>query len=236
MTLRDKPGLLPPSGEPLPPPNMKPGCADQVNDVTYVPPVLPEEGESGYWLMMPGDAPWDRTMKWVNKVEQGRPSPYMGRFHEIPGPIKFVSTRRMPRKMPDFKRGTYAHIVSQRIVDVFHAFDPDGYKLHPVEYTYRDGETPDQPFWLFYVTRIIPAIDYANSKIAYRKSEGYEPHVLRQGPVRLMPEAYDFPYFCTHWINVPIFVSDEMKQRLDSLRPKLNYVRFDYPDDPIVPF
>lgn len=154
--------------------------------------------------------------------------PDIGNYEVLPGPVQMRSKNRPPRRMGELSTGGLGHIASQRIVDVFREFDPDHIRTHPIDWQFRDGEPPTWPYYLIYVTRMANAVDYANSRVLYHKDPGYPPDALSKGPARLMPGLEGLPYFNIYDQTriTRIFVSDAMKQRFDSLRPKLRYVEF----------
>lgn len=202
--------LLPPSADPIPPAGMRDG-----DKVWYEPPVLPEPGSSGYWVIKSAmDVPNLRT-KWPNQSHFMSPNPGLGRFEDYSEPVIWRTSNVLPRNLSEIWIGA-THTVSERVLDIFREFDPDGVKSYPVDWEFKNGTKPKYEYYWIHINRKIKAIDFANSKIMYFKREGYDVSPIRFGPIRLMPEASLIPYFCAYPQPGPheIFISSEVRNRL----------------------
>jgi hypothetical protein len=81
------------------------------------------------------------------------------------------------------------------------------------------------------IRRRISAIDFANSRIRFHRSEGYEAYPAIVGPARLLSDIPDNIHIFSDvrkW--TAMFVSAEIRDAFLSLRPKPNIV-FDDPGD-----
>jgi hypothetical protein len=225
-----RPGMLPPSPDPLPMPDLKDG-----ESCWYEPPVRPQEGESGYWRLEDPHTSASTGTEWVNDREFGKLQPWYDEFYESPTLPHFLSKRPPPKKLGEYYRGL-SHMVSERVVDIFRAFDPEGIKTIEINMEFKDGARPPYKFFWMHIVRKVAAIDYANSRVLYNKSPSYPADSIRFCCVRLMPEAYEWPYFCSY--PSPgfrtIFVSDEMRQKLTN--QKIRYIRFTDVSHPIYTF
>lgn len=212
----EEPGLLPPSAEPVFPPELTEG-----GDLWYEPPVMPKPGESGYSVIqMDYEAP-SPDFDWPNEARTAKPDPWLGMFEELREAPQWHSHQPEPDDFPEVAIGM-THTVSERVLEVFLRFDPDSVKYIAVDMRFAGGTPARHKYYWMHVTKHIAAVDFANSKIRYVWPKNYSPSPVQYGPTRLMPTVRGTPYFCTKTIGSrAIFLSEEMVRAFAAIEPPL---------------
>lgn len=216
----EQPRLLPPSAEPVFPPELTEG-----GEVWYEPPVMPKPGESGYSVIkMDFEAPGP-DFDWVNEPWTAKPDPWLGRFEELREAPQWHSALPEPEDLAEVMIGL-THTVSERVLEVFQRFDPESVKYHEIDMRFQGGVPARRRYYWMHVTRQISAVDFANSKVRYIWPKGYSPSPVQYGPTRLMPDAVGIPYFCTKTIGSrAIFISEDMVRAFAAIDPPLMYFK-----------
>jgi hypothetical protein len=217
--------LLPPSSEPLFPPDLKPG-----EERLYVPPVLPQIGEGKYFRIYNRTSVGggDKKLNWINRFStEGTPPPGYGNgFDMLPGDPIFEDEAEHPR-LPDVWSYLSFMIASQRLIDVIRTLDPDAIDVRPIDWRYTGGGRPEQPFYFLDTIRKLPAIDYANSQVRYHNYDG-RLTVGRASPWRAMPGLpEDAHIFRDERKTLYIIVSQVLRTAIEKARPEMPSVGFD---------
>lgn len=206
-------GWLPPSPEPIVPAEVGPD-----NPVWYVPPRLPQPGESRFFIMKQG-------LK--SLVNYGwREDDAVEPFASTKGDRQTIVRRsalQKPKSVNNLADGS-PRLISDAVMDVFLEFDASAIERHKVVTTFKDGELTS---YFININRRIAAIDYANSKTLYMKSEGYDAYPASCGPARLLESIpNDVHVFLDARKWTSMFVSREIRDRIMSSNSAAHNVAF----------
>ncbi|PSJ40784.1 imm11 family protein [Allosphingosinicella deserti] len=219
-------GLLPPSSKPIYPAGIKDDERIRVH-----PPVAPSYDETRYWRL--DDAytahPNETTFAWKND-----PQGLYGRgrgIGRLPDPCMFQFTPKK-RALPDLWRHGSLFVVSARLLDVFREVDPDAFEVRRITMMGDDGVVFDETYHFLDVIRTLEVVDYANSTIIYggggclSSGQRFDPFVSGYPSVRLLKDL-DLPFHIFRHKNQSVLVSNYLRERVLSMRPKARNVDFD---------
>lgn len=245
-------GLLPPSPEPLPPPDIQ--LEERVRVVPPCPPWQPRDAiETGAWRRNPsafpfdgrywvfrerrGKHPTDALFAWKNDPGAGQPAYGSGGgVDRIPDPALFeFKPRKRKGGLPDLWEGYGLFHVSTRLLDILLEWDADALAHRRIVMREPGGEVFDEDHHFLDVVRNIPAIDYANSIVHYQgaeiyQGERYPPRPAHHSSVRLLddidPSFHLFRPARSIWGGLSAIVSDALKRRLEKVKPALRHIEF----------
>ncbi|WP_324750430.1 DUF1629 domain-containing protein [Sphingomonas sp. LY54] len=210
------PNLLPRSNVPLIPAELSVG-----GDLWYEPPLLPQPGEAGYSVItMDWTAP-GVDFAWPNRARTGKPDPWLGAFETLVEAPQWHADAPEPHDFAEIMIGL-THTVSERVLDVFLKFDESAVKYREIDIRFKGGTPSRRRYFWMHVTRALPAIDFANSRIRYLWPKRSRPYPGQHGPVRLMPDIEGIPYLCATTLGSrAVFISDEMLRTFRGIEPRL---------------
>lgn len=210
--------LLPPSADPIVPEGVRPHYP-----VWYEPPVLPQPGESRFFVIKAG---FRRMIshKWDSRE---LPSDIFPRGEQVDGvPFTMKSPKKMPSRPNDWVEGGNRHI-SKRALDILLKFDPEAIGWRPVISEFDDGKMET---YFIEVRRRIKAIDFANSRVQFYQSEGYDPYPGFVSRAKLLS---DIPTNVHIFSDVrkwnAMFVSSQIRDAFLNIKPRPNNIIFDDP-------
>lgn len=249
-------GLLPPSPEPMVPPDI--GIKEIVRVVPPQPPHFPTKDEAyelaknpslplfdrRYWKFKDALSQHPTSLRqiWVNNP--GVAGMYgMGRGLDCVAEVIEFAVDGAKRKLPDLWESYGLFIVSTRLLDLLRDIDPDAIVHRPIVMRDKAGELIDDEHHLMDVVRNIWAVDFANSIIDYRGSgrgadgRAYPPTVSGYPSVRILgdldPGFHIFRQVKDPRLWGPIggggsgcFVSDELKGHFETIKPKIRNLEF----------
>lgn len=251
------------SGEKLLPPNCSPiipeGIADEelVRVIPPLPPWSPADAFEGmefrknptrfpqfddrYWQLAENNQhPTDTLFAWKNNPGSGTPIVGHGCGLDRVPPIAEFKFKPKARKLglPDYWQMGGVLVISSRILELLREVDASAIDYRPVRMSDLSGNVFDQDHFLVDVTRVVWAVDFANSTVEYHGAETYngERSAARAGRVlnarfrddmdsgwhifrQRLSDVDDFA-------SSRCFVSKPLKRRLESLRPKPRNLRF----------
>jgi hypothetical protein len=210
--------LLPPSPDPFVPEGVRPHYP-----VWYEPPVLPQPGDSRFFVIKQG---YKRltSFQWDSTELPEEIFPLDGDMDGVPFTMK--SPKKMPTRPNDWVNGGY-RLISRRALNILLKFDPEAIRWRPVISEFDDGKMET---YFIEIRRRIKAIDFANSRILFKRSEGYDAYPASAGPARLLP---DIPRHIHIFSDVrkrtAMFVSSDIRDAFMDLKPRPNNIVFDDP-------
>ena len=234
--------LAPPSAEPVVPP----GLTKIGDKVRYEPSSMPRPGNNRFWTLEDYGSPsvdgkWEKNPYATDSDEPGIPPYRRGDFSKFADERpRFVAKRQTPPKTIGELQGHDVFWASERIVDAIRDLDPEGISVQPIDIVFGNGEGPKYQYYFMVVTRVINPIDYANSEVDYERmkwsgDQGYSDRPKIRSHRMLPNIPKEFHVFrreiyrrTGHPTSAP-YISTALKDRIQSLRPKVKYIKIQDP-------
>lgn len=228
----DRTGMLPPADEPpvWPPRALR---HDMREDYWYEPPVMPRAGTARYFNVVEvGGAPVFINWKWANEQHGGPRIGYAKGFGTLSTRPQIVGIAEGQFGGPASELHKYGLFLyaSERVVEIFRQLDPDAIATCPIDWRLRDGTPLDQQYYFLDILRVIPAIDFANSRLLFRPDTEGGNYIADAEPLRFKPDIPEhYHVFRDARFKMRIFYSRTLCERLAALDPPLDNIKFEDP-------